>query len=170
MSTGITYGVAVAVLKNKEIYMSRRSEQMSLPKKWQLVYGKFKTGEQSSETARRLLNEQMSINIDRDDDRFFFAKTIHIKETSECYFIYLINLTEDEIPSDTCSHRRGAWRAFKLSAAVVLDVVPGTRIVIKKLLNTLTKIEQTEKSFVNQLTPGESQHLEKLGPKMTRIL
>ena len=133
------------------------------------------------DTVARLIEEQTQLKIDK--RRFHFATNITISESNEFYYVYIVNLNEDEIPLNTCDRWRGDWRVFPLDKASVLDVVPGIRNVIKALYRTLLKVEydrnfqwladqKRQQIFIGppqeQLSQGEQLHLSKLGPKMTR--
>jgi len=186
------YGAAVVLIKNKQIYLSRRTEKVMFPKKWQFINGRLRNMEQSMDTAERLVEEQTKLKIDR--RRLYFATNITVSESNEFYYVYILNLNEDEVPLNTCDRWRGDWRIFPLDKASVLDVVPGIRGIIKGLHRSLLKLE-SDKNFqwladqkrqqvmmgpmpqqdqipfehiCQQLSQGEQLHLSKLGPKMTR--
>ncbi len=172
------YGSAVAVLKDGQIIMSRRSESVIFPKKWQFVHGRLHTGEMSIKAAIRLVYDQMDISIE-DKMRFKFVKSIENDEKREMYFVYLLSLNSDEMPVNTCDRFRGDWRAFDLEKAIPLDVIDGVRPILKKLHKTKLKYEtyllnSVGKNFdVSQggvLTEREARTLAKLGPKMTRLV
>jgi hypothetical protein len=170
------YGTAVALIKDRQIYLNRRSEKMaSYKKKWQFTNGRIIGTEASLDAGVRLINEQANINT-INKMRLDFATTIQIEETREFYYVYLVNLTDNETPENTYPHLRGEWRRFELKDAIVLDVVPGIRGIIKGLYRGLIKFEkQSDRATAplaqsSQLTQGEQSHLAKLGPKMTRLL
>jgi len=195
MSSNTLYGAAVVLIKNKQIYLSRRTEKVMFPKKWQFINGRLRNMEQSMDTAERLVEEQTKLKVDR--RRLYFATNITVSESNEFYYVYILNLTADEVPLNTCDRWRGDWRIFPLDKATVLDVVPGIRPIIKALHRTLLKVESdknfqwladqkrqqaligppapqqqqqhtTPEHILQQLSQGEQLHLSKLGPKMTR--
>jgi len=183
MSTQTLYGAAVLLVKDKQVYLSRRTEKVMFPKKWQFINGRLQHLEQSMGAALRLVYEQTGIKIE-DKKRLHFTRTVDVESTNEFYYVYLINLNKYETPVNTCERWRGDWRLFKMESAVVLDVVPGIRGILKGLHRGLTKYELAQKVFVGpqnqshpidehdrivqQLSQGEQLHLKKLGAKMTR--
>jgi len=70
------YGAAVVLIKNKQIYLSRRTEKVMFPKKWQFINGRLRNMEQSMDTAERLVEEQTKLKIDR--RRLYFATNITV--------------------------------------------------------------------------------------------
>ena len=172
-TTNTLYGTAVGCVKNGQLYLSRRTETVIYPKKWQLIHGRMKKGELSTEAAMRLLEDQTELKI-YDRTRYHFVN--HIESSNhEFYYVYLVNLMENEIPKNTCDRFRGDWRTFDLEKAEVLDVVEGLRPIVKQLHKTKLKMETYMKNFggktVNEvLTEREARHLAQLGPKMTRLI
>lgn len=174
MSEGTTpkhtiYGSAVGVIKDRQIYLSRRTENVVRPKKWQIVHGVLRSGEQSMDAAIRILHDQTGILI-TDKYRMQFVGSINTDDKSENYFLYLLNLNPDETPKNTCERFRGDWRLFELEKAEVLDVLEGVRGVLKKLNRSLKKYQSFQKYKSGVLSEGEARHLAQLGPKMTRIV
>jgi len=177
------YGAAVALIKNKQIYLFRRTEKVLFPKKWSFISARLRNTEQSMDTAARIITEQSSLKIDK--RRLFFATNVTVEESNEFYYVYIVNLNNDEIPLNTCDRWRGDWRIFPLDKASVLDLVPGIRPIIRGLHRSLVKIETVESKPIigplpqqkqestkehirQQLSQGEQLHLSKLGAKMTR--
>lgn len=181
----------MVLIKNKQIYLSRRTEKVMFPKKWQFINGRLRNTEQSMATAERIIEEQTKLKID--PKRLFFATNITVGESNEFYYVYIVNLKDDETPVNTCERWRGDWRLFPLDKASVLDVVPGIRGIIKGLHRSLLKMEAQEtvdkimgpnlpksqpqqqqeqrttpEHIRQQLSQSEQLHLSKLGPKMTR--
>jgi len=162
------YGVAVVVIKDGQVIMSRRTETVVIPKKWQFVHGRLKRGELSIEAAIRLVYDQMDIAIN-DKMRFKFVNSVQPND-KELYFVYLVNLNKDEVPINTCDRFRGDWRVFDLDKAAVLDVIDGIRPILRKLLKTKLKYEVYKQTAMGVLTEREARTLAKLGPKMTRLI
>lgn len=163
------YGSEVGLIKNRQIYLSRRTENVVRPKKWQLVHGVLRSGEQSMDAAIRILHDQTGLLI-TDKRRMQFVQSISTDDKSENYFLYLLNLEESENPQNTCERFRGDWRLFELEKAEVLDVLEGVRGVLKKLLRTRKKYESFQKYSSGILSEGEALKLAKLGPRMTRLV
>ena len=161
MSSNTLYGAAVVLIKNKQIYLSRRTEKVMFPKKWQFINGRLRNMEQSMDTAERLVEEQTKLKVDR--RRLFFATNITVSESNEFYYVYILNLTADEVPLNTCDRWRGDWRIFPLDKASVLDVVPGIRPIIKALHRTLLKVE-ADKNF--QWLADQKRQQALIGPMM----
>ena len=138
------YGVAIGLVNGKELYLSRRSEKVVFGKKWQLINGRLRGSETSKEAALRLVWEHT--NIPMSTLRFHDVGNIHLAESHEFYYVYLVHLRADEKPVETTDHERwrGPWRSFPLDRAVVLDLVPGVRNVIKKLYKSLKKVEASQ--------------------------
>ena len=124
----------------------------------------------------RLIYDQMNISI-TDKMRFKFVSTIEDDKKREMYFVHLLNLTDDEMPKNTCDRFRGDWKAFDLDKAIPLDVLDGIRPVLKKLYKTKLKYETYRANFDTSELPGkgvlterEAKVLAKLGPKMSRLV
>ena len=143
------YGVAVGLFKGKEVYLSRRSEQIIFGKKWQFINGRMRGAEVSAEGAIRLVEEQTGITITK--DRLYDIRgNINVEETGEFYYVYLVHLKENECPTNPDEKIRGPWRLFPMEASIVLDLVPGVRDILRKLHKCLSKVESEK-----QLTPDE---------------
>ena len=169
MSLKTTYGIAVAVLKDGQIYMSRRAEGTTYPKKWQFVNDFQWPGERTTLAASRIMKEQMDVEVN--ENRFHFATILLPEGKNLLYYVYMIHLDKDEIPMNVEDEYRSDWRLFSLEAACVLDVIPELRDIIKKLYKSKIKFEKNLSVDTKQLTQGEQLHLSKLlGPKMTRIV
>jgi ADP-ribose pyrophosphatase YjhB (NUDIX family) len=130
--------------KYEEIYLSRRVDTPIFPKKWQFVNGPLRGQEESKEAALRVLEEQTGIYATK--DRLHFLHSIQLTETEEFYYLFLMHLRPTEAPIQQVVYKKfySDWRAFKLEKAVVLDLVPGIRTPIRKLLITLTRIKANE--------------------------
>ncbi len=163
------YGVAVAVLKDSKIFLSRRTEVVINPKKWQFVHGRLHKEEPSVNGAMRLVEDQMDVNI-TDCMRFKFVSSVSCCEGQEHYYMYLLNLKTEEEPINTCDRFRSDWRLFDLEHAETLDVLEGIRPIIRKLKKTKLKFESYKQSGNNVLTEREARALAKLGPRMTRLV
>lgn len=181
-SLNTIYGAAVILEKDDQIYLSRRSENVTFPKKWQFINGRINGVEQSLDCAMRIVEDQTGLKI-ADESRFYLLTTLELNNINEFYYVYAIHLEKNENPFNTCDRFRGDWRAFPLEKAVVLDVVTGIRDTIKHLHRGLIKAKafhhknKTDEEFfkkqfaangVTQLSQGELLHLEKLGAKYTR--
>ena len=149
--TATRYGVVVGLVKGTEIYLSRRidDKKFAFPKKWQFLNGYLKeTLEISIEAAHRTVLEETGINIHK--NRFYFLNSITVGK--EFYYIYLVHLKDDETPIEIDEKVFGHsnWKAFPLDKAVVLDLVPCLRTILRKLLKTLAiaergKMKETQK-------------------------
>ena len=162
MSEGFTdttkYGVVLAVLKDRQLYMSQRTENVTYPKKWNVISGMMKADEQSIDAVDRMLGEQMLIKAEK--KRFHFVESLNTV-TNELFYVYLLNLNPLEIPSDTKKEYRNEWRLFSVKKAMVLDVVPGIRNIVRNLFRAefYARTEETDKELRKHL-----------GPKMTRLV
>ena len=87
------YGTVVCVVKNNQLYLSRRTEKTIIsPKKWQTVNGLLASqSEMSVQAAIRLVKEQMDIDV-HDKSRYTFADTLNTEDKKFFYFVYLLNL------------------------------------------------------------------------------
>jgi len=170
------YGVAIGMVKHGQVYLSRRKESVLYPKKWQFVNGRMRDDAHAVDEAARIFKDQTDISV-KDKTRFIFVKGISSHEYREFYFTYLINLTEDEIPKNTCDRFHDDWRPFNLDKAEMLDVVDGLRPVLKQMKKTKSKYESYRKAMNEFFLETDSKKHEenaetiaKLGPKMTRLL
>ena len=143
----IRYGVAVGLFKDKEVLLSRRIDTPLFSKKWQFVNGNVKFEEDSKDSAVRLVEDQTGIKIDK--TQLYYSHTITIGETKEFYYIYLVHLKDTDIPSNTDTKYRSDWKIFSLKNAVVLDLVPGIRPILRKLLRCLIKVELENLAKIN---------------------
>jgi len=163
------YGVAVVLEKNKQLYLSRRSENMAIfPKKWQFVNGRLGGSEISIKSGIRHVEEQTGIKLDQ--GRLVHAALMNIDEINECYYIYLVHLKESETPVNTNQRLRSDWRLFPLESAVVLDVIPCIRDIIKKLNKNLIKFETMQKLKDDLEEEQKIRKLAQLVHKMTRLV
>lgn len=189
MSNNTIYGAGVIMIKDKEIYLCRRTEKVVIPKKWQFINGRIKNTEQSMDTAVRLIEEQAMLKIDK--RRLHYLQ--NVTSENEFYYVYVVNLKEGEVPMNTCNRWREDWRLFPIEKACVLDVVPGIRTIIKVLEKTRKAVfnapppvhgppapsqqQQQQQQRISaehvrqqQLTHGEQLHLDNMHVKMTRCL
>jgi len=186
------YGAAVVMIKDKEVYLCRRTEKVpSFPKKWQFANGRLRHTEQSLNTAVRVMEEQTMLQIDV--KRLHFVQNVTIDETNEFYYVYVLKLLEGEVPMNTCNRWRDDWKLFPLEKAVVLDVVTGIRPILRALNRTCKKVQDKieEKALIGppapvqqqqqqqqllpehirqQMTGGESAMYDNMHAKMTRPL
>jgi 8-oxo-dGTP pyrophosphatase MutT (NUDIX family) len=142
------YGVAIGLVKDKEIYLSRRAEVVMFPKKWQFVNGRMRGAELSRDAAVRIIESETGIVINK--ERLHDTGTLTVDESGEFYYVYLVHLNEGECPSISSETFHGAWRAFPLPSAVVLDLVPGLRKVLRGLYRALTTVEFDAKDLTWQ--------------------
>lgn len=190
MSQNTIYGAGVVMVKDKEIYLCRRTEKIIFPKKWQFINGRINGAEQSMDTAIRLLNDQAMLRLDK--RRLHFLQNVTVDETNEFYYVYVVNLKEGEVPMNTCNRWRENWRLFPINRATVLDLVPGIRPIIRTLERTRKATfeapppiqgpqqqqQQQQQQSQNiselvrqqQLSHGEQFHLDNMHAKMTRNL
>lgn len=193
MSNNTIYGAAVVMIKDKDVYLCRRTEKVIFPKKWQFINGRIQHTEQSMDTAVRILEEHAMLKIDK--KRLHFLQNVTIEESNEFYYIYVINLKEGEVPMNTCNRWRDNWKLFPMAKAGVLDVVPGIRGVIRTLERTRRTVFEapapvqvmgppappiqpqqqqqqrtSEEHIRQQLSHGEQLSLDNMQAKMTRHL
>ena len=133
------YGVVVCLVKNKQVYLSRRIDTTLFSKKWQFLNTWMRGSQSSFEAAINLVERETGIVITR--DRLFFASSISLTSLHEFYYIYLVNLKDDEIVVDIEDKHRSPWKPFPLLGAIVLDVVPAIRPILRKLLKGLNAVE-----------------------------
>ena len=138
-----TYGVAVGLVKNKKIYLSRRLDTPLFPKKWQFVNGWLWGCEQSQDAAVRVVETQTGIKIGK--DRLFYMNVLTVKESNEFYYVYLVHLKDSEVPANTDGRYRSEWKPFELKAAAILDLVPGLRNIIRKTWICMLRVEAEKK-------------------------
>lgn len=144
--TATRYGAAIGLFQGKEIFLSRRVDTPLFAKKWQIVNARLKGIEQSQEGAIRIVEDQTGIQLTR--DRLHYISSITLSDTAEFYYVYLVHLKDGETPINSDTKYRTEWKKFKLENAVVLDLVPGIRPVLRKLLRCLIKVEALEKNKV----------------------
>jgi ADP-ribose pyrophosphatase YjhB (NUDIX family) len=138
------YGTAIGLFDGKEVYLSRRIDTPLYPKKWQFVNARLKASEQSQAGAIRVVEDQTGIQLT--NDRLCYVHAITIADTNEFYYVYLVHLRPGEKPINSDTKYRSEWKKFKLENAVVLDLVPGVRTILRKLLRCLIKVEEMEKN------------------------
>lgn len=146
------YGVCVGLVKDREIYLSRRIDTKTFPKKWQIVNGYLKDGfELSYDAATRIIEQETGIHID--SPRMFSAKTLTLPGSSEFYYVFLVHLAEDETPApvDEKEMNHSEWKSFPLDKAIVLDMVPGLRKIIRSLKLSLKKYEEGNKKATQKI-------------------
>ena len=138
------YGVAVGLIKDKAIYLSRRIDTPMFPKKWQFVNGWLWGSEQSQDAALRVVETQTGIKIEK--DRLNYINSLTVTESNEFYYIYLVHLEDSETPTNTDIKYRSDWKLFPLEAASILDLVPGLRTIIRRTRIALVRVEAMEKA------------------------
>ena len=138
------YGAAIGLIKGKEVYLSRRIDTPLFPKKWQFANGRLKGQEQSQDSAVRIVEEQTGIKIGK--DRLYYLRAVTIPDSNEFYYIYLVHLQDSETPINVDNKYFSDWKLFNLTAAGVLDLVPGIRTILRKLNKSLLKVEAEQKS------------------------
>ena len=156
-SMNTCYGVIVCLIKDKEIYLSRRLDTPLFSKKWQLLNSWMRSGESSFEVAINLIDKETGITITR--DRLFIASTISITNLHEFFYIYLVNLNKNECVVDIEDKYRSFWKAFPLNRAIVLDVVPAIRPILRKLLKNLA-IAEFDRAFEEGEKEKQQEELE----------
>jgi len=135
-----TYGVAVGLVKDRGIYLSRRIDTPLFPKKWQFVNGAMKQGENGHTASIRIAQDQTGLIIA--GSKLHYIGSITIDAADEFYFVYLVHLKEHEVPTNNNGVTdRSDWKLFKMNAAVVLDLVPGLRHILFKLNKALLKVD-----------------------------
>ena len=145
------YGVIIGLVTNdKKIYLSRRIDTIKVyPKKWQLINDELKSVcESSLDAAARTIREETGINVTT--NRLHHINLLQLDNQS--YYIYMVHLAKGEIPFyiDDIKIQRGMfnhteWREFSLEQAVVLDLVPCLRSILRKLLTCMKKVESLPK-------------------------
>ena len=138
------YGAAIGLFDGKEVYLSRRIDTPQFPKKWQFVNARLRPSEQSQSGAIRVVEDQTGIQLT--NDRLHYVNAITLTDTHEFYYVYLVHLRADEKPINSDTKYRSEWKKFKLENAVVLDLVPGIRTILRRLLRCLIKVEEMEKA------------------------
>ena len=135
------YGAAIGLIKGEEIFLSRRVDTPLYAKKWQFANGRLRGEEDSKEAACRIVEEQTGIFTT--PDRLHYLHLTQLTDIDECYYTFLLNLRPTECPVLQELYKKffSDWRAFKLEKAVVLDLVPGIRVPIRKLLVTLLRLK-----------------------------
>lgn len=136
------YGAAIGLFKGDEVILSRRIDTPKFPKKWQFCNGRLRGQEQSQDAAIRIVKEQTGIQLDK--KQLHYINSISLAESHEFYYVYLVHLKDDEKPTNTDTKYRSNWRQFKLGNACVLDLVPGIRNILRKLLSCLIKVREME--------------------------
>lgn len=143
-TTKTKYGAAVGLIKGEEIFLSRRVDTPVFANKWQFANGRLRGEEDSKAAACRIVEEQTGIFTT--PDRLHFLHAIQLTEVDEFYYLYLLHLKPVEAPilQEVYKKYFSDWRSFKLDKAVVLDLVPGIRVPIRKLLITLLRLKSEE--------------------------
>ena len=147
-TTKTKYGAAIGLIKGDEIFLSRRVDTPVFPKKWQFANGRLRGEEDSKDAATRIVEEQTGIYIAK--PRLHFLHSIQVTETAEFYYLFLLHLNEGEVPMIQTIYWKhySDWKSFKLEKAVVLDLVPGIRTPIRKLLITYLRLKsQTDEEI-----------------------
>lgn len=156
VNTKSRYGVCVGLFKGKEVYLSRRMDVLAFPKKWQFVNGYLRdtinANEISQDAAVRILKEDTGLDIHR--NRLHYINLLDV--AGEYYYLYLVHLNDDEIPQDKPflpgePTIHSDWKVFPLDKALVLDLVPGLRTVIRKLHKCLNKLEEEKKKKTQKI-------------------
>jgi len=142
--TKTLYGVLIGLVQNKRVYLSRRLKVQLYPGKWQLINGHIRTGEeQSADASVRIVERDTGLKLDR--NRFHYVHSVFIKEINEFYYVHLVHLKEDETPVSTENTVVSALKSFKIADAVVLDVIPSVRSILKRLNASLVVYESKMK-------------------------
>jgi ADP-ribose pyrophosphatase YjhB (NUDIX family) len=150
------YGVAVGLFKGKEVYLSRRMDVLTFSKKWQIVNGYLndttKANELSQDAAIRILKDDTGLDIHR--NRLHYINLLDF--AGERYYLYLVHLNEGEEPKNKpfCTGEptiHSDWKLFPLDRAMVLDLVPGLRTVMRKLHKCLNKLEEDKKKTTQKI-------------------
>ena len=141
------YGVAVILLTNDgQVLLSRRSDMPSLlsKKKWQIINDTMYSTERSSSAAVRVVKSEVGIYINEVD--LSYIKGVYIPETNEFYYIYMVGIAKSKIPDiqlDMQNKHRGDWRWWKLEKSLVLDVISGTRPILRGLYKSFLQVHHT---------------------------
>ena len=131
MNESPLYGVAVALVKDKRVFLSRRMNTVILPKKWQFINTRITGIEQSQDSAVRVVEDETGVKLSK--DRLYYTSYLSLPQLKEYYYLYLVGLRADETPIEIKNNFRSSWRSFKIDDALVLDVIPGIREILKKM-------------------------------------
>jgi hypothetical protein len=131
------YAMAVWLVSNKQVYLCRRINTTTYHGKWQPVWRELAVCELPMAGAVTAIKEQTGIVID--DRRLVWAQTLNDEKMTKMCWVYLIHLNNDEIPRAPQEPEMSDWVLFRLDKAVILDLIPGFRIVPINLLKSLKK-------------------------------
>lgn len=143
------YGVAIALFKGDEVYMSQRMwNQLHYNNAWQIVYG-YVSGdyERYADAAVRVVKEETGIILEV--SRLCYIKSMMVG--NEFYYTYFVHLKDGEVPAPPTTEQlviRSGYTTFPLERAVNMKLVP----CLEKMLRTALKA--LEKSILTKAPPS----------------
>ena len=150
------YGVAIALFKGNEVYLSQRMwNQLHYANAWQIVYG-FTEGvyERYADAAVRIVKEETGMTLTI--DRFFYIRSMMVG--NEFYYTYFVHLKDDEVPAQANKDQfslRGNFISFPLDRAANMALVPHLGKVLKTALKALAKTVVEKESATLSTEPDE---------------
>jgi len=134
------YGVAIALFKGNEVYMSQRTwNQLHYSSDWQIVYG-YVSGdyERYADAAVRVTKEETGINLVI--SRLCYIKSMMVG--NEFYYTYFVHLKDDEVPAPPTTDQlvtRSGYTSFPLERAVNMKLVPCLEKLLRATWKALAK-------------------------------
>ncbi|MEK7168538.1 MAG: NUDIX domain-containing protein [Patescibacteria group bacterium] len=127
--------VASALIQNKkgEILLLQRSEKASYPHYWQLVEGKLETNEQPEDALKREIIEETQTLATKLKLNSALYNELEAKGLRYLCFRIVFN-TKISSENIKLSDEHISFNWFNKSDALQLDLLPGTEVVIQKLI------------------------------------
>ena len=123
--------VAVGLLKDKGVYLSKRLNTKTFPDMWQFAGGKLEDNELPIYGAIRETKEETGLEFPY--DRLDYACSIVGDPTTKVCYTYLVHLNDDEIPKKM-EDLATEWSWFPFSEAIKLPLLPGLKELIGQLI------------------------------------
>lgn len=128
----VPYTVAVGLLKNGGVYLSKRVGTKTFPNMWQFAGGKLEENELPIYGAIRETKEETGLDIDH--TKLEYKVGIVGDATTKVCYTYVVQLETDQVPKKT-EDLATEWEWFTFDEALKLPLLPG----LKELINQLKK-------------------------------
>ena len=126
------YTVAVGLLKDGGVFLSKRVKTKTFPDLWQFPGGKLEGDELPIYGAIREVKEETGLDIDY--SRLDYKVGIVGDKTTRVCYTYVVQLEQNEVPKKM-EDLATEWQWFTFDEAIKLPLLPG----LKELLTQLKK-------------------------------
>lgn len=124
------YTVAVALIRDKKLYVSQRINTTNFAGKWQFAGGKLEENENHFDGGIREVKEETGITLTK--ERLHYLYPIHNDPSTFACFLHVVHLKSNEIPQRT-EDKMSEWQLMEPDEILKLDLMPGIPQAIEDL-------------------------------------